>query len=118
MEKILVPIDGSDRSQKSLDFIKQNFSNNDIEVTLINVGGDKNMNNTLETLKNKLTNYNVNTYLTFGHPGEKIIEKSIYEDFDTIIMTKSTRKNFIDAIGSVTLYVVKKTKCTVIILPE
>lgn len=118
MEKILVPIDGSDRSQKSLDFIKQNFSNNDIEVTLINVGGDKNMNNTLETLKNKLTNYNVNTYLTFGHPGEKIIEKSIDGDFDTIIMTKSTRKNFIDAIGSVTLYVVKKAKSTVIILPE
>lgn len=118
MKKILVPIDGSERSEKSLDFIIKNFSNNDIEVTLMNVSGDKKIKNALETLKNKFPKYNINTYLAFGHPGEQIIEKSVTDKIDTIVMTKSTRKNFIDYIGSVTLYVVKKSKCTVIIIPE
>lgn len=137
MKKILVPIDGSERSQKSLDFIKQNFSKDDVEIMLMNVSDisltnitnkmlidkkieecKKEINIILDKIKNDLQGYKVEKYLTFGDPGNEIISKSINGKFDTIIMTKSTKKNFIDSIGSVTLHVVKKSKCTVIILSE
>ncbi|WP_343102119.1 universal stress protein [Romboutsia sp. MSSM.1001216sp_RTP31141st1_G3_RTP31141_220114] len=137
MKKILIPIDGTERSQKSLDFILHNFSSDEVEIVLITVSdisltnitnpmiidmniekSQKEASNMLEIFKNKLQGYKVEKYWTFGDPGKEIILKSIEGKFDEIIMTKSTKKNFIDSIGSVTLYVVKKSKCTVTIVPE
>ena len=137
MKKILIPIDGSNRSQKSLDFVLNKFSKDMASITLMSVNdvsltnitnpmlidikvseSQKKLDSMLESFKNKLTGYEVNTYSVFGDPGPEIIKKSIGDDFDLIIMTKSTKKHFVDSIGSVTLYVVKKSKCTVIIVPE
>ncbi|SCI84461.1 Universal stress protein family [uncultured Clostridium sp.] len=137
MQKILIPIDGSDRSQKSLDFILSKFSKDMANITLMSVNDVSLTNLTnpmiidikiresqekidymLKSLKNKLSGYEVTTYSVFGDAGQEIIKKSIEDNFDLIVMTKSTKKNFIDSIGSVTLYVVKKSKCTVVIVPE
>lgn len=137
MQKILIPIDGSDRSQKSLDFVLSKFSKDMANITLISVNDVSLTNLTnpmiidikiresqekidymLKSLKNKLSGYEVTTYSVFGDAGQEIIKKSIEDNFDLIVMTKSTKKNFIDSIGSVTLYVVKKSKCTVVIVPE
>ena len=137
MQKILIPIDGSDRSQKSLDFVLSKFSNDMANITLMSVNDVSLTNLTnpmiidikiresqekidymLKSLKNKLSGYEVTTYSVFGDAGQEIIKKSIEDNFDLIVMTKSTKKNFIDSIGSVTLYVVKKSKCTVVIVPE
>ncbi|CEJ75532.1 universal stress family protein [[Clostridium] sordellii ATCC 9714] len=126
MKKTLISIDGSEKSQKSLDFIIKNFSKNDVEIMLMSVSDISLTNITnkmivdmkIDECKNKLQGYKVEKYLAFGDPGHEIISKAIDGKFDAIIMTKSTKKNLIDSIGSVTLYVVKKSKCTVIILPE
>lgn len=137
MQKILIPIDGSDRSQKSLDFVLSKFSKDMTNITLMSVNDVSLTNLTnpmiidikiresqekidymLKSLKNKLSGYEVTTYSVFGDAGQEIIKKSIEDNFDLIVMTKSTKKNFIDSIGSVTLYVVKKSKCTVVIVPE
>ncbi len=137
MRSILVPIDGSDRSQKSLNFILNEFSNEKVKITLMCVNdvvltnltnpmiidmrvkeSEKEIKGMLDRLKRKLQGYEVKTYYTIGDAGQEIIEKSIDGKFDLIVMTKSTKKNFIDSIGSVTLYVVKKSKCTVVIVPE
>ena len=137
MQKILIPIDGSDRSQKSLDFVLSKFSKDMANITLMSVNDVSLTNLTnpmiidikitesqekidcmLKNLKNKLPGYDVTTYSVFGDAGQEIIKKSIEDNFDLIVMTKSTKKNFIDSIGSVTLYVVKKSKCTVVIVPE
>lgn len=137
MRSILVPIDGSDRSQKSLDFILNEFSNEKVKITLMCVNdvvltnltnpmiidmrvkeSEKEIKSMLDRLKRKLQGYEVKTYYTIGDAGQEIIEKSIDGKFDLIVMTKSTKKNFIDSIGSATLYVVKKSKCTVVIVPE
>ncbi|MBC6003056.1 universal stress protein [Paraclostridium tenue] len=137
MQKILIPIDGSDRSQKSLDFVLSKFSKDMANITLMSVNDVSLTNLTnpmiidikiresqekidymLKSLKNKLSGYEVTTYSVFGDAGQEIIKKSIEDNFDLIVMTKSTKKNFIDSIGSVTLYVVKKSKCTVVIVPE
>ena len=140
MKKILVPIDGTCRSKKSLDFILEKFSKDDFEITLINIGdvseiGFSNIPQStfidekltqikekssyiLDQCKKKLPGYEVKKCFLFGNPGKEIVSKSIDHDFDIIVMTKSTKKNFIDSIGSVTQYVVKKAKCIVIIVPE
>ena len=136
MKKILIPIDGTERSLQSLDFVKNTFPKDSVEITLMNVKelvftrtailfdveeirNFKNIgNNKLEKIKRRLEEYKVDTYFTFGYPGEEIIEKSKEGKYDVIVMTKSTKKNFIDSIGSVTVHVVKKAKCTVIIVPE
>lgn len=137
MQKVLIPIDGSERSQKSLDFILSKFSKDTAEITLMSVNdvvltnltnpmiidikvkeSQKKIDAMLESLKSDLSGYEVSTYSLFGDAGPEIIKKSIEDNFDLIVMTKSTKKNFIDSIGSVTLYVVKKSKCTVIIVPE
>ncbi len=137
MKKILVPIDGSDRSKKSLDFILSNFPKDNTDITLMCVNdvsltnitnpmiidmkvkeSEKRIKETLEHFKNKLSGYNVTTYSIFGDAGIEIIRKAKDDNFDLIVMTKSTKNNFIDSIGSVTLHVVKKSKCTVIIVPE
>ncbi|MBS6023313.1 universal stress protein [Paraclostridium sordellii] len=137
MKKILVPIDGSERSQKSLDFVLSKYPKDKFSITLMSVNdvsltnitnpmlidvkmreSQKKVDCLLESLKYKLAEYEVETYTVFGDPGPEIIKKSVDDDFDLIIMTKSTKKHFIDSIGSVTLYVVKKSKCTVTIVPE
>ena len=136
MKKILIPIDGTERSLQSLDFVKNIFPKDSVEITLMNVkelvftrtaiffdveeirNFENIGNNKLEKIKRILEEYKVDTYFTFGYPGEEIIEKSIEGKYDVIVMTKSTKKNFIDSIGSVTAHVVKKAKCTVIIVPE
>lgn len=133
MKKILIPIDGTVRSFQSLDFVQNVFPKDSVEITLINVAElvltdtfvldeiksfEDRGNKMLESIKERLKGYKVHTIFSFGYPGREIIEKSIKEKYDLIIMTKSTKKNFIDSIGSVTTYVVKKAKCTVIIVPE
>lgn len=137
MKKILLPIDGSEKSQNSLDFILNNYSKDEVEIVLITVSNisltnitnkmlidmkieesKKEINKMLDKFKNELQGYKVEKYWSFVDPDQEIISKSIDGKFDAIIMTKSTKKNFIDSIGSVTLYVVKKSKCTVIIVPE
>ncbi|CEN31355.1 universal stress protein [Paraclostridium sordellii] len=137
MKKILLPIDGSEKSQNSLDFILNNYSKDEVKIVLITVSNisltnitnkmlidmkieesKKEINKMLDKFKNELQGYKVEKYWSFVDPDQEIISKSIDGKFDAIIMTKSTKKNFIDSIGSVTLYVVKKSKCTVIIVPE
>ena len=140
MKKMLVPIDGTYRCKKSLEFILEKFSKDEFEITLINIGDVSEVGFTnipqstfiderltqikekggyiLDQCKNKLAGYNVKKCFLFGNPGKEIVSKSIDHDFDMIVMTKSTKKNFIDSIGSVTQYVVKKAKCIVIIVPE
>lgn len=134
MKKILIPIDGTERSLQSLDFVLNTFPKDSVEITLMNVKeliltntivlceemkySERIGNDILENMKDKLKGYKVDTYFSFGYPGNEIIEKSTNEKYDAIIMTKSTKKNFIDSIGSVTSHVVKKARCTVIIVPE
>ncbi|WP_343102087.1 universal stress protein [Romboutsia sp. MSSM.1001216sp_RTP31141st1_G3_RTP31141_220114] len=134
MKKILMPIDGTERSLQSLDFVKNIFPKDSVEITLMNVKElvftgrvvafdemkyfENTCNEMLEKIKERLKEYKVDTYFSFGYPGKEIIEKSIEGKYDVIVMTKSTKNNFIDSIGSVTAHVVKKAKCTVIIVPE
>lgn len=133
-KRILVPLDGTERSLHSLDLIKSIYSNKEVEVTLMNVKELVVMNGLIlqDELKRSeeiakrilsegerlLEGYKTKTYFTYGYAGEEILRTAKEEFIDVIIMTKSTKKGFTRVIGSVTSSVVKKASCIVMIVPE
>lgn len=133
-KRILVPIDGTERSMHSLSFVKNTYSNKDVELLIMNVKelvfiNGMVVSNELENAKligerilneavKKIEGYDLKTYFTFGYPADEIVRKAKEDNIDLIVMTKSTKKGLTRMIGSVTVSVVKHAKCTVVIVPE
>ena len=134
-KKVLVPLDGTDRSRHSIDWLKKLFEKEEIKVTLMNVAeiviandmvisndtvtrAQKESEDILDTALKKLEGYEVDKYCAFGYAADEILRKAKQEESDIIIMTKSTKKGIARMIGSVTTKVVKNAKTLVIISPE
>lgn len=132
MKKILLPIDGSDRSRKSVDFVKGFYSPQGVDLTVVTVREDMEFIRSEEELQDarnevtpllaaiadKLSGYSVKTQVLFGKAGEEILNYAEHNGTDIIIMTKSTRTGWSRIIGSVTSHVVKYANCIVVIVPE
>ena len=132
--KVLIPIDGTERSMHSLDFVKEIFPKDSVEILLMHVKELVLINEMivadeikfaqelgeeiLEAAKEKMKDYNTETYFTFGYPGDEIIKKANEENIGVIVMTKSTKRGLTRIIGSVTTNVVKRAKCIVMIVPN
>lgn len=133
-KKILVPIDGTERSIQSLNFIKGLFPKDSLDIILMNVkelvlidgmsiaeelkvaeqvGGE-----ILDNAEETMEGYSVEKYFAFGYAGDEIVKKANEDKIDVIVMTKSTKKGLTRMIGSVTVSVVKHAKCIVMIVPE
>lgn len=132
MLNLLVPIDGSDRSKQSIDWIKERYMPGDISVTLLFVREDwddirskeqyaiakEEVLPLLRESADTLSGFSVTTQVRFGRAGEEILRFAEEEKIDTIVMTKSTKPGWIQMIGSVANHVVKYAKCVVVIVPE
>lgn len=134
VKNILVPVDGTERSLHSLDFIKEMYEKDKVKVTLINVkelvfiegvsmsdeikSSEKLGKAVLEKAREILDGYDVNVFFTFGYAGDEIVRRAEEGDIDIIIMTKSTKKGLTRIIGSCTSYVLKHSSKIVVILPE
>lgn len=132
--KILIPLDGTERSMHSLDWLKKFFSKNSIEITLMNVMDIITANNMvipnqfeylqeeseliLEKAVKELIGYRVEKFTTYGHAGDEILKKAKEDSYDIIIMTKSNKKGLPRIIGSVTSKVVRNAQVSVIVIPE
>ncbi|MHC6178557.1 universal stress protein [Clostridium sp. JNZ X4-2] len=132
--KILIPIDGTERSMHSIDWVKKLFKKEEVEVTLMNVTEIVIVNDMIITdeidraqltsesilnkAKEKISDYKADTFFTFGYASDEILKKASQDDFNIIIMTKSTKKGLARMIGSVTSKVVKNSRQLVIIVPE
>lgn len=132
--KILVPIDGTERSMHSLEFIKKLYKPEDIEITIMHVKelvfvdgismSDEIKNSEsfgrelLKEAEKIMGDYTVNLYFTFGYAGDEIVKRAKEEEDSIIVMTKSTKKGLTRIIGSCTSYVLKHTTSTVMIIPE
>ncbi|MDO5717726.1 MAG: universal stress protein [Tissierellia bacterium] len=132
MLKLLLPIDGSERSKQSIDWIEKRYNPSDVQVTLLIVRED------LDYLRSKeqfeeakkevlpilhesseiLEGFDVKKEVRFGRAGEEILSYAEDYDIDTIVMTKSTKSGWVSTIGSVTTHVVKYAKSIVVIVPE
>jgi len=133
-KKVLVPIDGTERSMHSLEFIKDIFDKDEVIIEIMNVKELVFVDgiSLAEEIKNSealgrrildkavdiMGDYEVKVHFTFGFAGDEIIRKAKEENFDYIVMTKSTKKGLTRMIGSVTASVVKQANCIVMIVPE
>lgn len=132
MKHLLLPIDGSERSIRSVELIKELFSPEQIDVTLIAVRENnetilskydmeeakKELMPRLNEVADILPGFQVKKHVSFGRAGQSIIEYAENHGIDTIVITKSTHSALSVFIGSVAVYVVKYAKCVVMIAPE
>ena len=132
MKKVLLPIDGSKRSARTIDMLKHTFRPEDADVTLVMVEFKdervemnkifeqytEDAKHKLEDLAASLEGYQVHTELLFGTPGPEIVRYAKKEKFDLIMMTRSSRGP-LQKMGSVASYIVKKAPdCDLLIMRE
>jgi len=132
MKKILLPVDGSERSRQTVELVKNLYGFDTVEITVVIVREDLevmrsayDLNTAKEEVKpfldeilTQLEGYSVTERVLFGRAGEEILNYAHENDIDIIIMTKSTRSGWSRIIGSVAMHVVKYAKCIVMIVPE
>lgn len=133
MKKILIPLDGTERSMHSINLVKSLYTKNDVEIHLMYVKenvnnpilleehyseAEKEMQGVVAPAIKQLKDYNIRCEFGVRDAGSEIIRIAITNEIDIIIMTKSTKKGLVRMIGSVTTYVVKNAPCIVMIVPE
>jgi nucleotide-binding universal stress UspA family protein len=125
MKKILLPIDGSKRSMKSVELVKSLYAPRSIEITIITVLEDlddirskaeleqakKELYPMLFEAADQLKEYTVKQRVLSGKAGEEILNYAQENGIDIIFITKSTKKGWSSMIGSVAIHVVKYAKC-------
>ena len=132
MKKILIPLDGTERSMHSIDLVKNLYKKDEIEITLLYIKEDvknmimeddliaaeKDMQKMIAPAVKELAGYKLNCEFGLIDPGTEIVKRAVMNSIDIIIMTKSTKKGLTRMIGSVTSYVVRNAPCIVMIVPE
>jgi nucleotide-binding universal stress UspA family protein len=142
--KVLVPLDGSEKSLHSLNWLKKFFTKDEAEVTLLNViepssyisqlsslgespfldfrelfeSSKKRSIEALEEGEKQLEGYNVTKLSLEGQSGDVILDTAKAGGFDMIIMTKSSVMGLLRLIGSVTSKVVRDSEVAVVVIPE
>jgi len=142
--KVLVPLDGSEKSLHSLNWLKKFFTKEEAEVTLLNVIelstyipqmsslgenplydfselyeiSKKRSNETLEEGEKQLEGYQVAKLSLEGQSSGRILDTAKEGGFDMIIMTKSSVMGLSRLIGSVTSKVVRDSEVAVVVVPE
>lgn len=132
MEKILLPIDASERSLKTFDRVRKAYGPEEAEVTLLMVLDTAMHFRTdseyeryrrqriaeLDEIAANLEGYPVSKVILKGNPAGKIVEYAETNKFDVLIMTRSKRGAF-GKMGSVAANVVRQApNLELIILPE
>lgn len=141
--KILVPLDGSEKSMHSLKWIKKFKSPEEVEITLFHVVEAVPAKETfsIEDARNiglksqevldkaakemegyvvekSCANYEVDKLITWGHTADLILSKAKEGNYDLIVMTKSSEKGFTRIIGSVTHKVIRDSETIVVVIPD
>lgn len=123
MKKLLLPIDGSPRSLRAIQVVKQSYSPEETEVTLLTVLPDqmhidgqftrdrmaRKAEQELATFAQLLLGWTVKTALLWGSPGPEIVHFAREGKFDVLVMTRSTRGPF-QKLGSVATYLVRNAQ--------
>jgi len=120
MKKLLLPLDGSSRSLRTIDMVKKTFSPDQASVTMLMILPTESSmeahlgiartegaaQKELDAFAALLPGYQVTTALRKGTPGLEIVKFAKAEGFDALCMTRATR-GFLQKMGSVATYIVK-----------
>lgn len=121
MKKVLLPIDGSDRSRRTVQMLRSLYRPEEVKVLLATVVAReerieseyirKRVKDSSEEIfaavLPQLEGYSVETVLLEGSPGAEIVRYAEEAQVDQIIMTRSSRGP-LRKMGSVASYIVKR----------
>jgi len=115
MKHVLLPIDGSTRSLRTIDMVQQTYRPQDTEVTLLMVLPDQ-MHIDGQFARDRMARkaaqepgWTVRTELLWGSPGPEIVYYARERGFDALVMTRSSRGP-LQKLGSVATYVVRNAQ--------
>jgi nucleotide-binding universal stress UspA family protein len=121
MKKVLLPVDGSKRSLRTVEVVKRMCPPDQCQITIAKVIGAQLYMNSMDEIKHNadkarpqleavaemLPGYQVKTQVLLGSaPGVEIVEYAKEMEADLIIMTRSSRGP-LRKMGSVATYIVK-----------
>lgn len=120
MKNVLLPLDGSARSLRTIDMLKQIYSPEQVAVTLVMVLSDqmhidgqfererirRKAEQEMATFAALLEGWTVDTVLLRGNPGPEVVQFAREKGYDTLIMTRSSRGP-LQKLGSVATYIVR-----------
>ena len=113
MKHVLLPIDGSTRSLRTIDMVQQTYRPQDTEVTLLMVLPDQ-MHIDGQFARDRMARKAAQELETFaallpGSPGPEIVYYARERGFDALVMTRSSRGP-LQKLGSVATYVVRNAQ--------
>ncbi len=120
MKKVLVPVDGSERSLRSLEKVRKEFTPEEAQITLISVIDTPmhykyeqqyqhdlhKFQEQLEHYQEMLSEYQVSTSVVTGKAGPAIVRFAEQNEFQCLVMTRSQYGTMEG--GSVSAYIAKK----------
>ena len=116
MKHVLLPIDGSTRSLRTIDMVQQTYRPQDTEVTLLMVLPDQ-MHIDGQFARDRMARKAAQELETFAallpgwtvRPGPEIVYYARERGFDALVMTRSSRGP-LQKLGSVATYVVRNAQ--------
>lgn len=132
MKKILIPIEETQRSLKALAYVKKHYTPEEAEVVLMmiderlgySVRSDvenaavRELDQKLDLIAEAFEGYKVTKVAAVGKPGVRITRAVRETGADLIVMTKSSKDDMLNSIGSTAEYVINNAPCDVIIVSE
>ena len=121
MKRVLLPVDGSDRSRRTVRMLKTLYRPADVKVILATVVAREERieseyirkrwkdasREIFDAVLEQLEEYDTETVLLEGTPGAEIVRYAEENDIDQIMMTRSSRGP-LRRLGSVASYIVRR----------
>ena len=132
MKKILIPIEETPRSLKSIAYVKKHYSPEDADIVLMmiderlgySVRSDvesaavRELDEKLNLIAEEFDGYKVTKLSAVGKAGVRIVRAVRETGADLVVMTKSSKEDMLNSVGTTTEYVINNCPCEVVIVSE
>ena len=132
MKKILVPIEETQRSLKAVAYVKKHYTPEEAEIVLmmiderlgysvrteVETAAIKELEEKLDLIAESFEGYKLTKMSAVGKAGVRITRAVRETGSDLIVMTKSSKDDMLNSIGSTAEYVINNAPCDVIIVSE
>lgn len=132
MKKILIPIEETQRSLKAVAYVKKQYTPEEAEIVLmmiderlgysvrseVEAAAVRDLEEKLNLIAESFEGYKVTKLAAVGKAGVRITRAVREIGADLIIMTKSSKDDMLNSIGSTAEYVINNAPCDVTIVSE
>jgi nucleotide-binding universal stress UspA family protein len=132
MKKILIPIEETPRSLKALTYVRKNYTPEEADLVLMMIderlgysvrsevegAALKALDEKLDLIAEAFDGYKVTKLSAVGKAGVRIVRAVRETGADLVIMTKSSKEDMLNSVGTTTEYVINNSPCEVIIVSE